>query len=131
MAAQRPSLLQYPNTTTTRPSQHNRLALTPLHQARSSRSRPHPRALRTRRPGPPERLLDFDWQLVDLVGGVAGLVVDPQHRLFGRPGGQAEHLARLRVEPCALEVHALGRLDRQVPLVCLAELASVTPVNPL
>ena len=47
------------------------------------------------------------------------------HALYGflgRPGGQAEHLARLGVEPRALEVHALLGLDREVALVRLLQL---------
>jgi hypothetical protein len=51
-----------------------------------------------------------------------GLLVHPEHRLLGRPGRQAEHLARLRVEPRVLKVHTLRRLDLQITLMGLAQL---------
>src|SRR5690348_11772978 len=67
-------------------------------------------------------LVDLDRQLVDLPGRVPGLLVHPEHRFLRRPGRQAEHLARLRVEPGVLEVHTLRRLDLQITLVRLAQL---------
>ena len=75
---------------------------------------------------------DVDGQLVDLGRRVAGLLVDPQDRLLRRPGGQAEHLALLRVEPGALEVHALGRPRSARSRSCASRsCSSVTPTNPL
>src|SRR5690349_15711421 len=45
---------------------------------------------------------------VDVVGGMAGALVDPLHRLGTGSLGQAEDHARLGVRPCVLEVPALA-----------------------
>lgn len=71
-----------------------------------------------RRAGPPA-LFELDWQLVDLPGGVSGLLVQPQYRLLRRSGRQAERLARIRVGPRALEV--LVTVEPDVPLLLILE----------
>ena len=49
-------------------------------------------------------------------------LVDAHDGFAGRPGRQAEHLARLRVQPGVLEMDALVPFDVEVPLVGLREL---------
>src|SRR5512146_1928208 len=61
--------------------------------------------------------LDLDRELVDLGGRMAGPVVDPHHGLFRRSGCEAEDLPELRIEPGALEMHALVGLDIEVALM--------------
>jgi len=61
---------------------------------------------------------------------MAGAGVDPHHRFLVRTGREAEDLAALRVEPCALEVHVLVFLDREVRFVRLLQCSAVTPTNP-
>jgi uncharacterized protein (TIGR03083 family) len=68
---------------------------------------------------PPRLTADHDGVIV---ADVPGLFVHAPHRLLRRPGRQAEHHARLGVQPGALEVHALGGLDVQVTPVRLAQL---------
>lgn len=48
--------------------------------------------------------------------------MDTHHGFLGRPGRQAEDLARLRVQPGVLVVDALLGLDVQIPLVRFREL---------
>src|SRR5687767_12219856 len=62
---------------------------------------------------------------------MAGPLVDAHHRLLGRPRGEAEDLARLRIEPCALVDHALVVLDRQVAVVRLRELLGADAKEPV
>jgi LemA protein len=63
------------------------------------------------------RASDLDLELVHLVGRVAGALVDALYGLRRRRGRQAEHVPAGRVEPSALEVHALLALDLQVRVV--------------
>src|SRR5664280_2487890 len=68
--------------------------------------------------------------LVDLAGRVARPFVDPHDRLSARAAREAEGLACHRVEPGTLEVDALVRLDREIPLVGLLELPRRHPDEP-
>ena len=62
---------------------------------------------------------------------MAGSFMDANDRFLGWTAGNAEDLARVGIEPGSLEMDAFVLLDRQVPLVGLAELPSaVTPTNP-
>src|SRR5258707_5095441 len=55
---------------------------------------------------------DLDPQLVDLLRGLPGLVVHPEHGLLRRARRQAEHLPRFRVKPSPFAMHFRSRLDR-------------------
>src|SRR3954447_1462169 len=70
---------------------------------------------------------ELDRKLVDLVRRMAGALVDAHHRLARRPGGEAEHLPRLGIEPRPLEMDALVPLDLEVALVCFLELVGGHP----
>src|SRR4051794_21014252 len=59
-------------------------------------------------------LLPAQRHLVDLLRGVARLLVYPHHCFLARALRQAEDLAGDRVGPPLLEVHALRSLDREV-----------------
>src|SRR5688572_30617693 len=68
------------------------------------------------------RISDLHRELIDVGGGVTRALVDPHDRLARRPGREAEHPAGVGIEPGALEVHALLRLDREVPPVRFVQL---------
>jgi len=68
------------------------------------------------------QLAKVEVEVTDVQTPLPGLVVHPEYCLFRRARRQAESLARIRIEPRALEVNALGRLDGQVALVRLAQL---------
>src|SRR5512142_2578987 len=73
----------------------------------------------------------LDRELVDLGRRMTGPLVDAHDGLPARPGGQAEDLPRLGVEPRALEMDAFVALDREVALVRFLELLGRHPDEPV
>ena len=61
---------------------------------------------------------------------MTGPLVDPHDGSSRRPGGEAEHLACLGIEPGTLEVHAFVGLDREVAPVRFPSWSAVTPKKP-
>src|SRR5262245_15373814 len=53
---------------------------------------------------------------------MACALVDAHDGFLRRPGGKAEDLAGIGVEPRLREMHALAGLDREIPVVGLLEL---------
>lgn len=62
--------------------------------------------------------------LVDLVSGMAGAVVDALYRFGTGRLGKAEHVPGVRIGPCVLEVDVLIALNIQVCLMRSLELVS-------
>src|SRR5664280_2688366 len=81
---------------------------------------------RNRRAEPRTRVVSISVHLnrdfVDLSSRMARPLMDPHDRFTRWPAREAERLARGGVQPGALEMHALVRLDREVALVGLLEL---------
>jgi hypothetical protein len=65
--------------------------------------------------------LRLNGNLIDLIGGMAGALVDALHGLGAGRLREAEHHARFRVRPGVLEVDVLLALDGEIGLMCLHE----------